>query len=160
MQKEWTARQFWDKRGIYFKIAFYRKKRKKKNIYKMLWKNDGRWSGVSIIVLSLLFLSVHTTMVLSGLCILGGLLGNLGLGEVVLLGKLQVLQELGIAAWKCYRIRFFFQKKHHFSGVNYFNKRGGGEEKKQQNPRNHDVTSNSAIKRKIILDVLYNTRRT
>jgi hypothetical protein len=26
------------------------------------------------------------------------LLGNLGLGEVVLLGKLQVLQELGIAA--------------------------------------------------------------
>jgi hypothetical protein len=30
MQKEWTGRQFWDKRGIYFKIAFYRKKGRKR----------------------------------------------------------------------------------------------------------------------------------
>jgi len=30
--------------------------------------------------------------------LLAGLLGNLSLGEVVLLGKLQVLQELGVTA--------------------------------------------------------------
>jgi hypothetical protein len=37
MQKEWTGRQFWDKRGIYFKKAFSAtEKERKKNIYKML----------------------------------------------------------------------------------------------------------------------------